>query len=81
MSIESDILKAMNEYIRKALSEAAKEEIDKLKHRFECEMGKVKREMIGKIIDNIDIVTSHDSKCIGYTVQVNINKPIINEGD
>lgn len=74
MTLEGEILSAMKESIRKALSEAAKEEIDKLMHRFECEMGKVKRETIAKIIENIDIATNHNSMCEGYTIQVNIKR-------
>lgn len=74
MTLEGEILSTMRESIRKALSEAAKEEIEKLSHRFECEMGKVKRETISKILDNVDIATSHDPDCEGYTVQVNIKR-------
>lgn len=74
MTLEGEILSAMQESIRKALSEAAKEEIDKLMHRFECEMGKVKRETIAKIIENIDITTKNNPMCEGYTIQVNIKR-------
>jgi hypothetical protein len=74
MASENDILIAMQEAVRKALSEAANEEIEKLMHKFECRMGEIKRDMVGKIINQIDIVTSHDPSCNGYTVQVHINK-------
>jgi hypothetical protein len=74
MTGENDILIAMQEVIRKALSEAANEEIEKLMHKFECKMGEVKRDMIGKILNNIDIVTNHDPSCSGYTIQVNIKR-------
>jgi len=74
MASENDIIIAMQEAIRSALSEAANEEIEKSMHKFECKMGDIKRDMIGKILNNIDIVTSHDPSCNGYTVQVNINK-------
>ena len=74
MTNETDIILAMQDVVRKALSEAANEEIEKLMHRFECKMGEVKSNMIGKIINNIDIATSHNPACTGYTVQVNINK-------
>lgn len=74
MTLEGEILSAMRESIRKALTEAAKEEIDKLMHRFECEMGKVKRDTIAKILDNIDITTTNNPMCEGYTIQVNIKK-------
>ena len=74
MVSENDILIAMQEAVRKALCEAANEEIEKAMHRFECKMGEIKRDMIGKIINQIDITTNHDPLCMGYTVHVNINK-------
>lgn len=74
MASERDIIIAMQEAVRKALSEAANEEIDKLIHRFECRMGDVKREMIGKILNSIDIATSHNPETDGYMIQVNIKK-------
>lgn len=74
MASENDIVIAMQDAIRKALCEAANEEIEKLKHKFECNMGEIKRDMIGKILNGIDIATSHDPSCAGYTVQVHINK-------
>ena len=74
MTLEGEIFAAMRESVRQALSEAAKEEIDKLMHRFECEMGKVKRETIAKIIENIDITTNNNPMCEGYTIQVNIKR-------
>lgn len=74
MASENDILIAMQEAVRKALIEAANEEIEKLMHKFECRMGEIKRDMVGKIINQIDIVASHDPSCNGYTVQVHINK-------
>lgn len=74
MASENDILIAMQEAVRKSLSEAANEEIDKLMHKFECKMGEVKRDMIAKILNNIDIATCHDPSCEGYTVQVSIKR-------
>ena len=74
MASENDILIAMQEAVRKALCEAANEEIEKLMHKFECRMGEIKRDMVGKIINQIDITTNHDPACEGYTVQVHINR-------
>lgn len=74
MASETDIIVALQDAIRTALNEAAKEEIERLKHHFECRMGEVKRDMVCKIINNIDIATNHDPACEGYTVQVNIKK-------
>lgn len=74
MASENDILIAMQEAVRKGLCEAANEEIDKLMHKFECKMGEVKRDMIAKILNSIDIATCHDPSCEGYTVQVSIKR-------
>ena len=48
MASELDIIIALQDAVRTALCEAANEEIEKQRHRFECEMGKIKREMVGK---------------------------------
>ena len=74
MASENDIIITMQKAIRNALNEAANEEIEKLIHKFECKMGDIKRGMIGKILNNIDVTTSHDPDCKGYTVQVNIKR-------
>ena len=57
---ETDILLAVQAAVRKALVEAANEEIEKQKLKFECEMGKVKGEMIGKLINGIQIRATND---------------------
>lgn len=49
------IITALQEAMRQAMAEAANAEIEKAKHRFECEMGKVKREMIGAFIEQVYI--------------------------
>ena len=63
----TDILLSVQEAVRKSLVEAANIEIEKQKHRFECEMGKVKSELIGKLVNNIQITAKHelnDSNCV-----------------
>lgn len=74
MASENDILIAVQEAVRKALCEAANAEIEKLKHKFDCEMGKIKYETIGNILNGIDIVTKHNPIDCDYTIQINIKK-------
>lgn len=74
MASENDIVIAMQQAIRKSLAEAANEEIEKLKHKFECDMGNIKRDMIGKLVSQVDIATCHDPACGNYTIQVNIKR-------
>lgn len=68
-----EILIALQEAVRKALCEAANEEIEKLRHKFECEMGKVKREMIGKIVNQIQITAEHNLPSGEYVIQLRLN--------
>lgn len=70
---DTDVLVALQEAVRNALGEAANAEIEKLKHRFECEMGKVKSEMIGKIVNQIEIASRQDPTSDRITVQINLN--------
>lgn len=70
---ENEVLLAMQAAVRKALCEAADEEIEKLKHRFECEMGKVKREMVGKIVNQIQIEAVHNLPGCEYVIQIRLN--------
>jgi len=65
-----DILLAMQEAVRKSLAEAANAEIEKQKHRFECEMGKVKSELIGKLVNNIQIQARQALPSGDYTIQI-----------
>lgn len=68
-----EILIALQEAVRKALCEAANEEIKKLQTRFECEMGKVKREMVGKIVNQIQISATHSLPSGEYVIQLRLN--------
>ena len=73
MASENDVLIAMQEAVRKALCEAANEEIKKLRDRFECEMGKIKREMVGKIVNQIQIEATHNLPNSEYVIQLRLN--------
>ena len=67
---DTDIFLAMQEAVRKALAEAANAEIEKQKHKFECEMGKVKSELIGKMVNSIQIAAKHEIPTNHYTIQI-----------
>ena len=55
MNEDNSIIIALKEAVRKAISEAANEEIKRQIHRFECKMGVVKSQMVGKLVEQIDI--------------------------
>lgn len=67
---DTEILLAMQEAVRKALAEAANKEIEKQKHRFECEMGKVKSELIGNLVNEIKIAAMHEMPDDRYVIQI-----------
>ena len=71
---ENDILISIQGAVRKALATAANEEIEKQKRKFECEMGKVKNELIGKLINEIEIATKHELPNDRYVIQVILKK-------
>lgn len=73
MASERDIVIAMQEAVRVALCEAANEEIKKMRERFECEMGKIKSEMVCKIVNQIQITARHDMPSGEYVIQLRLN--------
>ena len=73
MASERDIIIAMQEAVRTALCEAANEEIKKLIHKFECDMGAIKRDMVCKIVNQIQISSSHDLPRGEYVIQIRLN--------
>lgn len=73
MSSERDIVIAMQEAMRVALCEAANDEIKKLSHKFECEMGKVKWETIAKIVNQVQIAAEHNISNEEYVIQLRLN--------
>ena len=74
MTYETDILIAVQEAVRKALASSANKEIEKQKHKFECEMGKLKNEFIGKLLNEIEICAKHDLPDDRYAIQIVIHK-------
>ena len=68
-----NILLVLKEAVRTALCEAANEEIKKQRERFECEMTKTKREMVAKIVNQIQITAEHDQHYGEYVIQIRLN--------
>ena len=62
---------AIREAVRQKICEVANEEIKKASQKFECEMGKAKAEMVGKIVNAIEIRCKHEIPG-EYVVQVNL---------
>ena len=69
---DTEILLAMQGAVRKAVSEAANTEIEKQKHRFECKMGEVKRDMVAKIVNEIQITASRNLPSGAYVIQIRL---------
>lgn len=74
MTHETDILIAVQEAVRKTLATSANEEIEKQKHKFECEMGKLKNALIGKLLNEIEICAKHNLPDDRYVIQIVIRK-------
>lgn len=73
MASERDIIIALQDALRVALCEAANEEIKKARERFECNMGQIKREMVGKIVNQIQITAHHNLPSGEYVIQLRLN--------
>ena len=73
MASERDIVIALQDAVRVALCEAANEEIKKARERFECIMGQIKREMVGKIVNQIQITAQHNLPSGEYVIQLRLN--------
>ena len=53
---ENDILSQVKETIRQELNREANETIDKLCHKFRCELGKHKNKMVAEMLNRIDVI-------------------------
>ena len=69
---ENDILSSIQEQMRAELSRLANKEIDKLVHKFTCEMGKHKAEFIAAIINNVECLAIENRMNREITFQINI---------
>lgn len=70
---DREILFALQDAVRKALCEAANDEIKKLRERFEREMATKKREMVCKIVNEIQIAADHNLPSGEYVIQIRLN--------
>lgn len=69
---DNDILSSIKEQMRNELARIANQEIDKLVHKFTCEMGKHKAEFIAAIIKDVECLVVKNSVNEGITFQINI---------
>ena len=69
---ENDILANIQERRRAELSRIANEEIDKLVHRFTCEMGKHKAKFIAAIVNNVECIARKNPLNQEIMFQINI---------
>ena len=69
----NDILIALQDAVRVALCEAANDEIKKQRERFEREMATAKRQVVAKIVNQIQITTEHQQPSGEYVIQIHLN--------
>ena len=70
---EDSVIVILQEAVRSAILEAATTEINKHKAQFEFEMQKVKREVVNKLTDSVQIAASRDLPSGEYVIQIRIN--------
>jgi TRAP-type C4-dicarboxylate transport system substrate-binding protein len=68
-----NVLAVLQEAVRSAIYEAANEEIKKHREQFEQEMQKTKRELVGKIVNTIQISATHDLPKGEYVIQIRLS--------
>lgn len=73
MASERDIIIALQDAVRTALCEAANEEIKKAMVRFENNMGQIKHEVVGKIVNQIQITAQYNLPSGEYVIQLRLN--------
>lgn len=69
---DRNLLSLINEHVRQELNRAANEEIEKLVHKFRCEIGKHKTEIVGNLINQMEVLLSKDPAMGLTTIQINI---------
>lgn len=57
---DNDVLATIKENLRLELATYANEQIDKLAHKFVCEMGKHKAELISALINQVEIMATKE---------------------
>ena len=68
---ERDILIPLKEQLRAELGREANETIEKLVHKFRCELGKHKTTLIAEMLKNVEIVANRNGSG-EITFQINI---------
>lgn len=69
----NEFMLLLQDAVRTALNEVANEEIEKLRDQFENEMAKAKRNIVGELVNQIQISASHDTLDNRYVIQFVIN--------
>lgn len=69
---ENDILLHMKDAVREELSKVANEEIEKLVHKFRCEIGKHKTEIVSGLVNRVELLMNHDIERDRIVIQINI---------
>ena len=68
-----NVLAVLQSAVEIAVHEAAKAEIDKHKKLFEMEMNNVKRDLVNKIVNTIQIAATQDLPGGEYVIQIRLN--------
>lgn len=76
---ENDILRQVKDTIGEELNREANETIDKLCHKFICELGKHKNELVAEIVNRIDILVNKDPTNQEVIFQINIKVAKFND--
>lgn len=70
--IENDILRTIKNSISEELDREANKTIEDLCHKFRCELGKHKNEMVTSILNNMDIQIGKNTANQEILFQINI---------
>lgn len=66
------LLSLISDSVRQELNRAANEEIEKLVHKFRCEIGKHKGEIVSGLMNKVEMVVSKDAPSNSVNIQINI---------
>lgn len=69
---DRDILSTFKEQVRAELGREANETMEKLAHKFRCELGKHKTSLIAEMLDRIEIIASNNDLKQEITFQINV---------
>lgn len=68
-----NIMLVLQEAVRTALNEAANEKIKEHREQFEREMVTAKREIVGRLVNQIQIMASQSPLNSEYVIQIRLN--------